>query len=126
MTDDEENLLADGKNFEHSGASVHTSKIELQFRTNLMIESQSEKLLAMNPGQFKNVYYNLLIFIQLFIYIHNLVFKGISLNLLRQEIVNNSAELASKLDSKGNFSRFHAMYTVMAKNKELCNLMNDD
>jgi hypothetical protein len=50
MTQEEEELLAEGKNYEHSKGAVHTSKLELVFRTMKLVEKAEKDLRLMNPN----------------------------------------------------------------------------
>jgi len=45
MTEEEEKLLADGRNFEHSEGAVHTSKLEILFQIKRNIEAVRAELM---------------------------------------------------------------------------------
>lgn len=55
ITAAEEQLLSEGKNYEHSLGAVHTSKLELLLRLKNLLVPAEQKLHKANPGKWEKM-----------------------------------------------------------------------
>lgn len=127
MTESEERILASGKNYEHTGGAVHTSKIELLFQVKEGIIKAERDIIQENPSldqvmlptNVSDCHYFLLFIVQFSA-------KDLPQMLLREKVSAENAEIAKAISSESNFSRYCAIIDVMNKNPDLLNLMQMD
>jgi len=122
LSPEEEDLLAEGKNFEHHGGSVKAGKLEILFRCMQKVDLGRLQLQIDNPllkdkvcclpvSSFFLIYY---------------LFQAIPNTLLRAFCCDRSPDLATVMTSDSNFSRYLYIIQVMHDNPALVELMRED
>lgn len=121
MTAEEEELLAEGKNFEHSGGAVDTGRIELALRSHCLIANALKHLEQAEGTQGQACPTGLLVFSFLMI-----IIQSISQAVLREYIQQRSPTMAKSLKEKSNFSRYLRFHHILSKNPALLPLFTKE